>query len=426
MKVTRTDNSATNVTMLINGDATDLAPIKRHVLTHFTDQVKVPGFRAGKAPAELVEKHVNQQRFLDEFMEHALNDLFVKAVEDNNIKPIGLPDVKLKKFVPYTELEFEATIDALGPVKLADYKNIKLAKPKVEATAKDVNDVIESLKNRLAERIDVDRPAKDGDEVNINFEGKDENGDAVAGADGKDYPLILGSKSFIPGFEENIVGMKAGETKEFKVTFPKDYSVAALQSKKVTFKVTANNVQELLEPKLDDEFAKKAGGAGTLKDLKDDIKKQVKSEKEFQAEQSYQNQLVQTITDKSKLEVPKTLVDDQIARMEEQEKQNLLYRGISWQEHLDQEGITEEQHRERQRPDAESRVKGGLVLSEIAKEEGLDVSAEEVEMRMQILRGQYQDPQMLAELDKPDNRRDIESRILTEKTLQKLVGYASK
>jgi trigger factor len=426
MKVTRTDNSATNVTMLIKGDATDLAPIKRHVLTHFTDQVKVPGFRAGKAPAELVEKHVNQQRFLDEFMEHALNDLFVKAVEDNNIKPIGLPDVKLKKFVPYTELEFEATIDALGPVKLADYKNIKLAKPKVEATAKDVNDVIESLKNRLAERIDVDRPAKDGDEVNINFEGKDENGDAVAGADGKDYPLILGSKSFIPGFEENIVGMKAGETKEFKVTFPKDYSVAALQSKKVTFKVTANNVQELLEPKLDDEFAKKAGGAGTLKDLKDDIKKQVKSEKEFQAEQSYQNQLVQTITDKSKLEVPKTLVDDQIARMEEQEKQNLLYRGISWQEHLDQEGITEEQHRERQRPDAESRVKGGLVLSEIAKEEGLDVSAEEVEMRMQILRGQYQDPQMLAELDKPDNRRDIESRILTEKTLQKLVGYASK
>jgi trigger factor len=426
MKVTRTDNSATNVTMLIKGDATDLAPIKRHVLTHFTDQVKVPGFRAGKAPAELVEKHVNQQRFLDEFMEHALNDLFVKAVEDNNIKPIGLPDVKLKKFVPYTELEFEATIDALGQVKLADYKNIKLAKPKVEATAKDVNDVIESLKNRLAERIDVDRPAKDGDEVNINFEGKDENGDAVAGADGKDYPLILGSKSFIPGFEENIVGMKAGETKEFKVTFPKDYSVAALQSKKVTFKVTANNVQELLEPKLDDEFAKKAGGAGTLKDLKDDIKKQVKSEKEFQAEQSYQNQLVQTITDKSKLEVPKTLVDDQIARMEEQEKQNLLYRGISWQEHLDQEGITEEQHRERQRPDAESRVKGGLVLSEIAKEEGLDVSAEEVEMRMQILRGQYQDPQMLAELDKPDNRRDIESRILTEKTLQKLVGYASK
>jgi trigger factor len=412
--------------MLINGDATDLAPIKRHVLTHFTDQVKVPGFRAGKAPAELVEKHVNQQRFLDEFMEHALNDLFVKAVEENNIKPIGLPDVKLKKFVPYTELEFEATIDALGTVKLADYKNIKLAKPKVEATAKDVNDVIESLKNRLAERVDIDRPAKDGDEVNIDFEGKDENGDAVAGADGKDYPLILGSKSFIPGFEENIIGMKTGETKEFKVTFPKDYSVAALQSKKVTFKVTANKVQELVAPKLDDEFAKKAGGAGTLKDLKEDIKKQVKSEKEYQAEQSYQNQLVQTITDKSKLEVPKTLVDDQIARMEEQEKQNLLYRGISWQEHLDQEGITEEQHRERQRPDAESRVKGGLVLSEIAKEEGLDVSAEEVEMRMQILRGQYQDPQMLAELDKPDNRRDIESRILTEKTLQKLVGYASK
>src|SRR6185503_13633083 len=120
-------------------------------------------------------------------------------------------------------------------------------------TAKDVNDVIESLKKRLAKRTDVDRPAKNGDEVTIDFAGKDQEGKPVAGADGKDYPLIIGSNSFIPGFEDNIVGMKAGETKEFKVTFPKDYGVAALQSKKVSFKVTATKVQALVEPKVDDE-----------------------------------------------------------------------------------------------------------------------------------------------------------------------------
>ena len=180
MKVSRTDNSTTNVTLNITGDAVDLAPIKRHVLGHFVDQVKVPGFRAGKAPVEMIEKYVNQQLLLDQFMEHALNDLFVKAVEDERLRPIGQPDVKLKKSVPYTELEFEAKLDVLGPIKLANYKTLKLAKPKVEVTAKDVDDVIENLKKRLAEREDVDRPSKDGDELTIDFEGKDEAGKPVA------------------------------------------------------------------------------------------------------------------------------------------------------------------------------------------------------------------------------------------------------
>jgi trigger factor len=425
VKVTRTDNSKTNATIAVNADASDLAPIKRHVLTHFTN-VKVPGFRAGKAPVDMVEKHVNQQTLLDEFMEHALNDLFRRAVTEQKIRPLGQPDVKLKKFVPYTELEFEATIDVFGEVILPDYKKMKLAKPKVDLTAKDVNDVLESLQKRLAERVAKEGAAKDGDEVTIDFSGKDTDGKPVAGADGKDYPLILGSKNFIPGFEENLVGAKAGDHKDFTLTFPNDYGVAALQSKKVTFSADVKLVSSVNEPKLDDEFASKVGPFKSLAELKDDIKKQVKLEKQQQADQNYENQLIKMITDKSKVEVPDSLVDNQIADMEAQEKQNLAYRGQSWQEHLEQEGISEEQHRERQRPDATERVKAGLVLSEIADKEQIKVTPEDLEIRIQILRGQYQDPQMQAELDKPENQRDIEMRLLTEKTIQKLVDYASK
>lgn len=426
MQVTKTENSKSNVTLKVTGDATDLAPIKRHVVGHFINQVKVPGFRAGKAPLELVEKHVNQQLLLDEFMEHALNDLFRSAVENQGLKPVGQPDVKLKKFVPYTELEFEATIDVLGEITLSSYKTIKQAKPKIEVTAKDVNDVVESLRARVAERVDVDRPAQNGDEVTVDFAGKDEKGVPVGGADGKDYPLMLGSKTFIPGFEENLVGLKTGEKKDFTVIFPKDYNVAALQSKKVTFSVEVKKVAELIEPKVDDDLAKKVGPFASLKELKDDIKKQVRSEKQLQVDQNYENELIKKITDKTELEVPDALVDDQLMRMEEQEKQNLAYRGITWQEHLEQEGISEQEHRDRQRGDAAERVKAGLVLSEISIKEGIDVSPEELELRMQILRGQYQDPAMQEQLNRPENRRDIEARLLTEKTIAKLVGYASK
>jgi trigger factor len=289
-----------------------------------------------------------------------------------------------------------------------------------------VDEVIESLRQRLAERQVVERPAKDGDELIIDFKGVDDKKKPVAGAEGKDYPLVLGSRTFIPGFEENLVGAKPGASKEFEVTFPKDYGVAALQSKKVTFGVDVKSVSELQEPKADDSMAAKAGPFKTLAELKADIKKQLKSEKEAQAKTDQQNTLMANIAEKTQVEVPQKLIQDEIVRMEEQEKQNLAYRGQTWQEHLESEGVTEEEHRERNQPEAMQRVKIGLILSEIADNENLQVTPEELELRMQILRGQYQDPQMQTELNKPENIRDIEARLLTEKTLDKLTSYASK
>ena len=426
MQVTKTDNSPTNVTLLISGDAPELAKIKDHVLGHFVKQVRVPGFRAGKAPLNMVEKNVDPARLNDEFIEHSLNELFRSAVAQLKLRPVGQPEITIKKFVPYTQLEFEAKIDTVGKIKIPNYKTIKLPKKKAEVTAKDVTDVIENLRKQAAERNDVDRAAKAGDEVWIDFKGVDSKGEPVAGAEGKAYPLILGSNTFIPGFEDNLVGAKPGEDREFTVSFPKDYGVTALQSKKVTFSVHVNSVQEVVLPKVDDEFAAKAGPFTSLKDLKSDIKKQVQSEKQYQVDRDYENQLIQKVTDKAEVDIPESLVENQLMRMEEEEKQNLTYRGLTWQEHLNQEGITEEEHRNRHRADAEARVKAGLVLSEISDQEGIDVMPEELEIRVQMLKGQYQDPQMQAQLERPESRQDIAARMLTEKTILKLVDYASK
>ena len=423
MRVTREDKSPTNIILKVEADAADLEPIHRHVLSHFKN-VKVPGFRAGKAPSQLVEQSISQQQLLDEFMEHALNELYRRAVDMENLRPIATNNVQLKKFVPYTQLEFEAETEVIGPIKLPNYKTIKVSKKSPEVTAKDVNDVIKSLQQRLAERTEVERPAKDGDELTIDFSGIGEDKKPVPGADGKDYPLVLGSKAFIPGFEEHLVGAKPGETKDFDVTFPKDYGVAALQSKKVTFKVQVKKIAELKEPKADDAMAAKAGPFKTLAELKTDVKKQLRTEKESQAKIDQQNSLMAKIAEKTEAEIPQRLIQDEIGRMEEQEKQNLVYRGQTWEEHLQSEGISEEEHRERNYPEALQRVKIGLILSEIADKEGLRISPEELELRMQLLRGQYQDPQMQAELSKPENIRDVEARLLTEKTLDKLVSYA--
>jgi trigger factor len=426
MRVLRKDNSPTNIILTVTADASDLEPVHRHVLGHFKNTVKVPGFREGKAPPEMVEKYANRQRILDEFMEHAMNELYRRAVDQEQIRPIATPNVQLKKFVPYTELEFEAETEIIGPIKLPDYKAIRLAKKKPEVTAKEVEEVIKSLQSRMAERVEADRAAKNGDELIIDFVGTGKDGKKIAGADGKDYPLELGSKTFIPGFEENLAGAKADQTKKFEVTFPKDYGAAALQNKKVDFKVEIKKIQELKLPPADDGFAAKVGPFKTLAELKTDIKKQLMEEKKRQADTDFQNELVRKVSEKTVIEVPKSLVEEENQRLEDQEKQNLASRGQTWQEHLEAEGISEEEHRLRHYPEALERVKVGLILSEIAEKEGIKVPPEELEVRKQILKGQYPDPQMQAELDKPENQRDIEARLLTEKTLSSLADFASK
>lgn len=423
MQISLTHNSETEVKITVVATESELQPLKEHVLNHFRSSVKLAGFRQGKAPLALVEKSIDQSQLQAEFLNEALNQMYSRAVTEKRLRVVSDPEVSITKFVPFTTLEFDATVQAIGDVKLPDYKKIKLAKPEVKITADDVKQVIESLQTRLAEKKDVDRAAKAGDHVWIDFKGVDDKGEAVNGAEGKDYPLPLGSNTFIPGFEDNVIGMSAGEEKTFTLKFPKDYGVSALANKDVTFTVVATKVQEAVIPKVDDDFAAKAGPFTTVQELKDDIKKQLESERGYEADQKFENELILAIGNKTKVAIPAVLIDDQIRRIEEEEKRNLVYRGQTWQEHLADEGVTEEEHREQKRPQAEERVRASLALAEIAEAENIVVTPEDLEIRVQLLKGQYQDKKMHDEIDKPENRRDIASRMLTEKTIEKLKTY---
>ena len=426
MRVDKTTEGKSSVQLVINADSDDLTPVKNHVLSHFSAKVKVPGFRLGVAPIALLEKHINQQELADEFLEHALNQLYSAAIDQLKLRPASKPEINLKKFVPFTTLEFEANFDIIGSIKLPDYKKIKLSKKPADVTSADVGGVIKSLQQRMAQRVEVGRPAKKGDELTINFSGKNASGEPLPGADGKDFPLLLGSGTFIPGFEDKLIGSKAGDKKIFTIIFPKDYGAAGLRGKPVTFNVEVKKVSDVVEPNVDGVFAAKVGPFKTVAELKADIKKQLAIERQQQADRAYENDLIQEISSKSSVDVPKVLVDDQIERMEQEERQNITYRGQTWQEHLDEEGVNDSQHKEQKRPQAEERMKASLIMAEIAEVEGLEVTPDEIDLRLQLLKGQYQDPQMQAELDKPEARRDIAGRLLTEKTLEKVVGYATK
>ncbi len=413
----------TKVTFTVAAEAKELAEIKEVVLKQLAKSAgAIPGFRKGKAPLTVVEKHLDPALLQSEFLQTAVNELFIRSVEKESVRTVSRPEVEIKKFVSYDTLEFTATVEVVGKITLPDYKNIKATKQKVSVTEKEVDEVIENLRSRAAERKEVSRAAKDGDEVVIDFSGVDaKTKKAIPGADGKEYPLGIGSNTFIPGFEPELIGLKAGDEKTFDVVFPKDYGEKSLQNKKVTFTVKVHKVQELKLPEKDDAFAATVGPFKTLSELKEDIKKQLLADKERNAEQAYENELVQKIAEKTKVAVPKVLVDEQILRMEQEERQNLMYRGLTWKEHLDAEGLTEEEHREKNRDQAALRVKAGLALSEIAEAEKLQVTPDELEVQIQLLKNQYQsDQRMQEELDKPENRRDIAGRILTQKTVERL------
>jgi trigger factor len=426
MQITRERVSPTSAKLTVVADQAAIDSIKQAVLGKLGQNVKVPGFRPGRAPANLIEKQIDQSVFQTEFLDQAINQFYVHAAKQENLRPVAPPEIAVTKFVPFNTLEFTAEVEVVGEVNLPDYKKIKLALAKPTVAADEVNTVVDNLRQRAATKSMVERAAKLGDEVTIDFKGTDaKTNEPIAGADGTAYPLVLGSKSFIPGFEDELVGLKPGAEKTFSITFPKDYGSKELQNRKVSFEVKVSQVQELVPPKADDAFAATVGPFKTLAELKADIKKQLLNEKQQEATRNLDNELLEKIAAKSEVAIPKALVEEEIERMEQEEKRNTAYRGQTWQEHLDAEGLTAEAHREKQREGAEMRVKAGLVLGEIAEREKVLVTPEELEIRIQLLKGQYQDKAMQAELDQTENRRDIHSRMLTEKTLNILRGYAT-
>lgn len=415
--------SETKIKLSVDVDDAILKLAKEHSITKLGKNVKVAGFRDGKAPSHLVEKAIDPQQLQSEFIDEVLNATYKNAVLDTDIRPVLPPKVSITKFVPYSTLEYDAEIEVIGKITLADYKKLKMTAPKAKVEPEEVDKVIANMQKQMAEKIDVERPAKNGDEVWIDFVGTDEKGKPVKGADGKDYPLLLGSKTFIPGFEDKLVGKKVGDEATFTLTFPKDYGVSAMRGKKVKFAVKVTKVKEVKLPVLDDAFVAKVSPVKTVKELKADIKKELGVEKQKQADSDFEAEVINTVTAKSKLALPEGLLADQADAILAELQRNITYRGLTMQEYLDDSGMTAEEQRAKEIvPEAERRLKAGMVLAEIADKEKITVSEAEIKSRLESLMQQHKnDAKMLEELQNPANHNNIAGRLLTEKTIIFLV-----
>lgn len=426
MKHSLKHTSPTIVIFTITLDAKDLAEIRPVTVAKLSSNLKVAGFRPGKVPVDIAERNLNQQSLETQLSEDAINQAMIIAINEHKFQVLDRPKVNLTGFEPKKSLTFTAEVEVLPEVKLGNYKHLTVKKVPVKVLAAEIDDVINRMRSGFAVKNDVTRPAKSGDEVIIDFEGRDQKGELVPGANGNDYPLLLGSKTFIPGFEDGIINKKAGQTFELRVTFPKNYHAEALKGAKVAFKVTLKQVKEVILPVLDEEFAKKCGPFKAAAELKADIKRELTAQKQQAENDKLKDSLIEQLVKASEVPVPASLAEEQMNHIERDTIQNLLYRGQTLEQYLESQKLTREQWREKElKQAAERRVQVGLVLAELSKTEKIEVSRDELDARHAEQLGQYTDPKLRAQFETPEARRNLANRVLTEKTVDRLVGLNS-
>lgn len=423
MKTTVKNLSETKVELTITLDAAALADAEKVALVKLSKTAKVPGFRKGKVPASVAAKHVDPQALQEQLLDDAVSKAVAEAFMAEKIQALDRPMVDIKKYVPGDLLEFTAEVDVLPKVTLGDYKKLTKKAEKVSVSADEINDVIERMRTGFAEKKEVTRAVKEGDETVIDFTGK-KNDVPFDGGAGTDYTLKIGSGQFIPGFEEGIVGHKAGETFDLDLKFPADYHAKDLAGEKVVFTTTLKKVVEPVLPKLDDDFAKKTGQAETVADLKADIKSEITTQKERDAANKLKDELINELIEKSTVPAPEILIADQMRSIEQDFSQNLMYRGVDLHTYLEANNFKDEDDwREKEvRPAALRRTQAGLVLAELSKEEKIDATDAEIDEHVEVHKRQYANsPEALKQFETPEVRRDIANHYITEKTIERLV-----
>ena len=427
MKTTVTHESDTRVKVVVAADHAELAAAEQVALKRLAKTVKVNGFRTGHVPLEIVKKHADANALAQETLDAALNRAVAEAFLSNDLQVLARPEVEIKKYVPGELLEFTAEADVLPEVKLGDYKKLKAKKAAVSVEKKEIDEVIQRIQKGLSEKKEVKRAAKIGDETVIDFVGK-KDGEAFQGGTGKDYPLVLGSNSFIPGFEDALVGLKAGDTKDVKLAFPKDYHAKDLAGQDVVFEVTVKKINSVKLPALDDKFAAKAGPFTSMDDLRKDIKAEITAQAERRAKDDLKDELVKQLVAKSTVSVPSVLRDDQIRSLEQDLRQNLMYRGRTLEQYFEEKGYADRDAwvKAEANDAADARIKAGLVLAQLSKELKIEATADELAAHINTYKQQYaNNSEMAKHFDKPEAQREVANRLITEKTVDKLVELNS-
>lgn len=413
------ENVDKNVLKLrIEADAQQFNESLKKAYLKIRGSFSVPGFRKGKAPMNIIERHYGDSVFYEEAFNMICPDLYDEAVKDNNIDPVDTPELDIEQIGRDENLIFTATVTVKPEVELGEYKGLPVEKDQVDITDEQIQTKLEEAQEQNARLVTIeDRPVQEQDSVNIDFKGL-LDGEPFEGGTSEGYTLVVGSNTFIPGFEEQLIGATFGQELDVNVTFPEEYHSEELKGKAVVFEVRINEIKYKELPALDDEFAKDVSEFETLEEYKTDIRKKLEEEEEKKTEQKYENDIVKMAVENAKVDVPDVMVERQLDSTMQRINMSLSYQGMNLETYLGMMGMDEKTMRDNYRENALADVKAQLILEKISLIENIEASDEELEEEISQMAGNFN--QKAEDFKKHLQDSDIEyikETVITNKTI---------
>ena len=383
----------------------------------------IPGFRKGKAPFKIVEKYYGDDIFYEDAFNDLVPEIYDKEIKDNKIDAVSKPEIDVVQMEKGKDLIFTAIVATKPDFKLGKYNGVELKKIEYKVTEKDIEHELSHMAEHNSRMVSVDdRAVKDGDQVVIDFEGF-VDGKAFEGGKAEGQQLTIGSKTFIPGFEEQLIGMKLEEEKDIKVTFPEDYFSKDLAAKEATFHIKLHSISVKELPKIDDEFAKDVSEFDTLKELKASIKEKKEEENEHKAKHEMEDAALEAVCENTTIDIPEGMIELEIDNMEDNIGQRLQYQGMSLDQYLKMMGKTEKELREEFKEDAKKNVKTSLVLEKIVEEEKFEADKDYIKEELEKMAKQYN--RKVEELEKNDNLKEyLETASKNEQAVKIIIDNA--
>lgn len=429
MKVTVENGENQQVTLTIEVEAAEVNKAVEQACKRLANRVSIPGFRKGKAPRMIVERHVGEAAVLQEAFDIVAPKALSKAFDEQKIDPVTRPSVDIETLEEGKDLVFKATVTPRPEVKLGDYKGLNVPKNEVNITDEDVEKQLKTFQDRQGKLVDAPEGAevKDGDFTTLDFKGF-VDGEAFDGGEGKDYPLQIGSNSFIPGFEDQLVGAKIGEERDVNVKFPEEYHAKELAGKDATFKCTIRSIKTKELPAIDDELAKKVSKFETLDELKADIRKNLEENAERTAENDQKSAAIEMATNNITVDIPAVMIDNRVTAMIQEMAMRLEQQGMKLEQYLQYAGTDIAKLREQYRETAEKNVKTDLMLEEVAKAENIKVEAKDLDEEVAAMAAAYgATPQQVQKIIKEQGRiGDLAASVLRKKTAQFIIDNIAK
>ena len=429
MKVTAEKIDNQQVVLEIEVPAAELEKASEKAFKKIAGKVNIPGFRKGKAPRKIVEQHVGKQAILDEAFEIIAPQAYAEALEDQKIDPVTRPAIDVVTMEEGKDLVFKATVTEKPELKLGEYKGLKIEQKVGTVSDDDVQQQLTRMLDRQADMVEAEEGAavQASSFITLDFKGF-VDGEAFPGGEGKDYPLQIGSHSFIPGFEEQLIGAKIGEEKDVNVTFPKEYHAAELAGKEAVFKCTVRSIKEKVVPAMDDEFAKKASTFQTLDELKADVRSKLEKSAAERAESDNREAALQQASDNATVEIPDVMVDNRVTTMIQELSMRLEQQGMKMEQYLQYAGTDIAKIRETYREAAAKNVKMDLVLEQVAKAEEIKVEAADLDAEVEAMAKTYgATPEQVKKIIAQQGRLgDLAATVLRRKTAQFIVDNAAE